>query len=209
MDVIDIVDYYIIDNVDNVLNLNVEVLGLRPAQIPRRRSIQANPDAILIDIDIDVARDGMIHPLTGGRRGVAEPIAINHLNIIDMKIKTEVNIVINIKNDDDKLIAQIKDGKFIIVGTPHSISLKAIHYTIAYNPNTDVFSAFNIESKCDNYYIKVVFTDSNTAQVHIFDSYTNLIFSIDRAVLKEAIDTTFSVEDKINQYINDNNLVAI
>lgn len=67
------------------------MLGLRPAQIPRRRSIQANPDATLIDIDIDVARYGMIHPPTGGRRGVAEPITINHLNIIDMKIETKAN----------------------------------------------------------------------------------------------------------------------
>lgn len=121
-----------------------------------------------------------------------------------MKIEKEVIPIINIKNDSDIIIAQIKNGRLNIPNTIHSINLKGIYYSIAYSPDTDVFSSFIIESRCNNCYIKVIFTDSNTAQVNIFDSYNNLIFTIDRAVLKEAIDSAFSLEDKINQYINDN-----
>ena len=126
-----------------------------------------------------------------------------------MKIEKEIIPVINIKNEHDTVVAQIKNGRLNIVGTSHSISIKGIYYTIAYNPNTDVFSSFTIESTCNSYYIRVTFTDSNTAHVNIFDSVYNIVFGIDRAILKEAIDTIFSIEDKINNRILDDGIQAL
>ena len=119
-----------------------------------------------------------------------------------MKIEKEIIPVINIKNEHDTVVANIKNGRLNIVGTSHSINIKAIYYTIAYKPDTDVFSSFTIESTCNSNYIRVTFTDSDTAQVNIFDTYYNIVFSIDRAILKEAVDTIFSIENKVSKCIN-------
>lgn len=126
-----------------------------------------------------------------------------------MKIEKRIFPVINIKDDKDELIAQIKDGRLYIISTLHSISIKAIYYTIAYKPDTDIFNSFNIESQYNNYYIRVISVDSDKAQVNIFDSSYNIIFSISRDILKEAIDTMFSIEDKINHCINDDEVFVV